>query len=73
MAGLKDIIDHNLVLILEVLQVAAGCDDPLEGQDRHTVLVLVGREIVLELQVEESLLLELVEVEGPLFLGTFSD
>ena len=30
LTGLKDIIDHDLVLVLEVLQVAAGCDNPLE-------------------------------------------
>ena len=49
LAGLKDIIDHNLVLVLEVLQVAAGCDNPLERQDWHAVLVLVSREVILEL------------------------
>ena len=30
LAGLEDIIDHDLVLILEVLQVAAGRNNPFE-------------------------------------------
>ena len=30
LAGLEDIIDHNLVLVLKVLQVAAARNNPLE-------------------------------------------
>ena len=68
LAGLEDIIDHDLVLVLKVLQVAAGRNNPLEREDRHAVLVLFSREVILELKVEHSLLLELTEVKWPLLL-----
>lgn len=70
LTGLKYIIDHDCFLSLEILKIAACCDDFFERKNWHSVLRLISSQIVLKFQVNESLLLKSVDVERPLSART---
>ena len=51
LTSLQHIIDHDGILSLKILQVAAGCNDLFERKHWHAVLGFVCSQIILKLQV----------------------